>query len=172
MNNSRGSAAFDVLIMSAVIVFVIFPVFSAVMEKYAVMNRIQTIKDAVDITNISAYVAIDAEGLGKSTVTINNEKVYSIYKSLLRKNLKLDNELYPLEGSIAEGRVVIDSLIVYTEGFPLTCPDGVRINRPAVHSVIEVPIRPVLYRSMMLKLSGKEYIDLRIHVDSEIPVDN
>jgi len=45
MNNSRGSAAFDVLIMSAVIVFVIFPVFSAVMEKYAVMNRIQTIKD-------------------------------------------------------------------------------------------------------------------------------
>jgi hypothetical protein len=171
MHNSRGSAAFDVLIMSAVIVFVIFPVFSAVLEKYVVMNRTQIIKDAVDITNISAYVAIDAEGLGRSTVTINNEKVYSIYKRMLGKNLKLDNELFPLEGSIADGRVVIDSIIIYTEDFPVTCPNGVSINRPAVHSVITVPIKPVLYRRMMFKLSGKEYIELKIHVDSEIPVD-
>jgi hypothetical protein len=171
MKGSRGSAALDVVIAAAIIVFVIFPVFSAVLEKYVVMNRIQLIKDAVDITNVSLYTAIDAGNLGQSVITMDDENVYEIYKGLLCKNLNLDESFFPEENSVADGEVGIDSLVIYTDELPVTCPEGVHITRPAVHSIVIVPVRPVLYRRMMLKLSGREYIELRVHVDSEIPVD-
>ena len=39
--------------------------FSLIMEKYIIFTKSQLIKDAVDITNLSAYYALEAESLGK-----------------------------------------------------------------------------------------------------------
>jgi len=167
-----GSAVTDVVIAAAVIVFLIFPAASFVLEKYIIINKAQMIKDAVDMTNISTYNALDAASLGKTVITMQDSRVEQIYTSLLAKNLKLDCGLFPREDSIVEGRVSIDSIIIYTGGFPLTCPDGAQIKRPAVHSRITVPVRPSLYRQTILSILGKQYVELKVHVDSDIPVNN
>lgn len=169
----RGSAAADVAIGAAVVVFIILPVFSAIMEKYIMLNKMQIIRDAVDMTNISAYSAINAGNLGETLVTMDDIRVGQIYRRLLAENLDLNEaDLSPHEGSIVEGKVNIDSLEVYTGGLPSTCPGGTQIVRPAVHSSLTVPLKPAFYRQVILGMLGKEHVELKVHVDSDIPVNN
>ncbi|MGI6668003.1 MAG: hypothetical protein ACOX4M_00640 [Acetivibrionales bacterium] len=172
IKGSAGSAAADVVIVAAVLLFVILPVFSAIIEKYTLNAKAQTIRDAVDITNISAYNALNAGDLGKVRINASREKCMKIFKDMLARNLELDHNLDPKPGSVAEGRVEIKSLEIYSDGFPAECPHGTAILRPSVHSSIMVPIRPSLYSSVILRLLGKEHIDIAVHVDSEIPVNN
>jgi len=167
-----GSAIVDVVLGAAIIVFVVLPLFSAVIEKYIVMNKAQIIRDAVDMTNISTYNAINAGNLGKSIITLDSVEVDSIYRTLLAENLNLNNDLSPKTGSIAEGPVNIDSLLIFTSGFPTVCPNNNEINRPSVHSYITIPVRPSLYRQVILNILGKQYVEFKVHVDSEIPVNN
>jgi hypothetical protein len=100
------------------------------------------------------------------------DEALELYTGLLARNLRLTPDHMPLEGSIAEGQVEIISLVLYTSGLPVTCPNGVTITRPAIHSCISVPVWPVMYRAFLLSLMGREFIDMVVHVDSELPVDN
>jgi hypothetical protein len=172
VKGNRGSAAADVVVGAAVIIFVLLPVFSVVLEKYLILNKAQIIKDAIDMTNISAYNAMNAEKLGKTHVEIETGDAEIIYRRILASNLTLDENLYPLSSSIAEERVEIKSIIFYTGEVSEVCPKGINISRPSVHSVVVVPVRPSLYRRLLLNNIGKQYIELEIHVDSEIPVNN
>jgi len=167
----KGSSVIDIVIWTAIIIFVIIPAFAVVIEKFIILNKIQVIKDAVDITNISTYNSIVAEYLGKTIVEFDRDKVYAIYEELLSENLNLNRDLSPKEGSIPEGKVRIDSLAIYTGQFPVACPEGLEIKRPAVHSVVTVPVKPTLFRGIVLNMSGKQYMELKIHVDSDIPLD-
>lgn len=169
---SRGSATANVVISAAILVFVLLPVFSIIIEKYILLNKIQIIRDAADVTNISVYNAMNAAQLGKVKVSFDYMEAVNIYKELLSKNLNLSDGLAPLSGSIAEETVSIETLELYTGTFPVICPLGSEIKRPAVHSCIIVPVRPSLYRRVILALIGKSSIELRIHVDSDIPVNN
>jgi hypothetical protein len=172
VNMRRGSAVVDVVLAAAIIVFVILPVFSAIVERFILFNKVQIIKDAADMTNVSVYNAINAGNLGKDTVNLDFPEAEYIFRILLAANLKLDIGLSPLPQSLAEGNVLIDSLEIYSGGFPRTCPDGTIINRPTVHSLISVPVKPTLYRQLILNALGKDYLELKVHVDSEIPVNN
>lgn len=168
----KGSAVADAVIAATVLVFVILPVFSAIAEKYILNAKAQVIRDAVDITNISAYNALNPDDLGKARVNTSREKCLRIFKDMLARNLRLDDNLDPKPGSVAEGRVEIKSLEIYSTGFPIVCPDGTAISRPSVHCTIMVPIKPSLYSSVVMNLLGKEHIGIVVHVDSEIPVNN
>lgn len=172
IDKRKGSAVVDVVIGAAILVFIVLPVFSGIIERYILQNKAQIIKDALDMTNISAYNALNAESLGQVEVNFEYSKMESIYRSLLAKNLNLQSDLYPMPQSIAEDKVCIDSLIIYTEGLPALCPNGVSIKRPSIHSVISIPVRPSIYRELLLSIMGKKYIELKVHVDSEIPVNN
>lgn len=168
----KGSAAHDIVMFAAIIVFVLLPVFSVVFEKYAILSEGQIIKDALDVTNISSYMALNNQGLGKNSTSFDTTELWGIYEELLAKNLNLEAGLMPKGDSVAEGPVKIESLICYTAGFPAVCPDGGTITRPAVHSCITVPVRPLLFRQLILGMTGKQYFELKIHVDSEIPINN
>lgn len=170
--NNRGNAAFDIVIFTALIILVILPVFSAVFEKYLLSCKVQAIKDAVDLSNISAYNAINTGNLGVVSVDFGNAEIAALYRRILSKNLNLNEDLTPKENSIAEDTVTIDSLAGYTSGFPVTCPDGAIISRPAIHGHITVPMKPGLYRRLIQELTGRQYLELEVHVDSDIPVDN
>jgi len=172
LRSTKGSAVVYTVIAAAMLVFVILPVFSAVVEKYIMNEKARVIKDAVDMANIGVYNALNAGNLGKVNVDINYSKALEIFRRLLRKNLKLDAEMCPEDGSIAEGKVEIQSLEIYLSGFPVTCTSGTVVDRPSVHSRVCVPVRPSLYRTAILKLLGKQYILLELHVDSEIPLNN
>ena len=172
IRSEKGSAAANVVIAAAMVVFVLLPVFSAVMEKQILNEKARVIRDAADMANIGTYNALKTENLGRVLVDADRRKALDIFRELLRANLRLDGELCPEEGSIAEGPVVIQSLEMYMDGLPAECPDGTVIDRPAVHSCLKVPVKPSLYRGSILKLLGREYIGLELHVDSEIPVNN
>ncbi len=168
----KGSVVTEVVLMAAMLVFIILPVFSAVTEKYVLMEKARVIRDTVDMTNISAYNSLTASELGKAVVDMSQAKIMDIYREMLARNLKLDGNMDPKSDSIAEGRVEVLSLVVCSSGFPAVCPEGVTITKPTVHSCIQVPVKPSLYRSIILGMLGKEHIDIVVHVDSEIPLDN
>ena len=168
----KGNAAFDIIIFTMVIIFVIFPVFSVICEKYIVVTEAQSIKDAVDMTNIAVYNTMNNQALGRCVIDFDNEDIIASYKKLLAVNLRLNADLTPKPDSIAEGQVTIDSLICYTDNLPVKCTAGNVIKRPTIHSMVTVPVKPVLYRQLIFELTGKEYLELKVHVDSELPVNN
>ncbi|NSW90492.1 MAG: hypothetical protein HPY74_07415 [Firmicutes bacterium] len=162
----------DVMVIGAIIVFVLLPIFSSIMERYILFTKSQIIKDAMDVTNLSVYYALETETLGKGYVGFNEDDVLGIYVKMLAKNLQLDADLNPTENSVVDYKVRIESVIIYTEDLPTTCPDGVNITRPAVHSCIVVPVKPVFFSNIITRITGKEYIELKVHVDSDIPINN
>ena len=170
--NKRGSAAADVVIAAGIMIFVLAPVFSLVMEKYVLSIKTGIIRDALDMTNIAACNALKTGELGKARVEADRADVVKIFEELLCLNMNLEKGLIPGKNSIAEGPVVIKSVEIYLDGLPAVCPGGTVVAKPAVHSSISVPIKPSLYRKLMLKLQGKDFIVLTVHVDSEIPVNN
>ncbi len=170
--HTKGSAVLEVLIGVTMLVFVILPVFSAVMEKYILLEKSRIIRDAVDMTNISVYNALDTRELGKVQVNMNRSEAMRIFEEILAANLSLNGDLTPKPDSVAEGTVEVVSLEIYIAGFPTACPDGTTIVRPSVHSSVNIPIKPSLYRSVILSLLGKNHIDVVVHVDSEIPLNN
>jgi len=170
--SQRGVAVLDVMLLAAIIVFVIIPLFCYVIESYSISVKTQIIRDAVDLTNISAYEAIKAENLSWNILEIDYEKMQSIYRGLLAKNLSLYEDMSPKPESIADEKVSIESLFVYNEETGVTCPNGTTLDRPSIHACIIVPVKPSLYRQFILEQAGKSYFELKIHVDSEIPIDN
>jgi hypothetical protein len=169
----RGSAVLEILVGVAILVFVILPVFSAVMEKYIFLEKSRIIRDAVDMANISVYNALATEELGRVRVDMPRSEADKIFKEVLRANLSLNSDMTPRPDSVAEGLVeVISPPEIYPAGSPMPCQNGTSAVRPTVHSSVTIPIKPSLYRSLILKLLGKEYIDVVVHVDTEIPVDN
>ena len=171
-SRERGSAVTQVVLMAALLVFIILPVFSAVIEKYILLEKARVIRDSVDMANLSAYNALSCADLGRVRVEAERSEVLYIYRQILCKNLKLDEDMEPKPGSVAEGRVEILSLEVFTGDFPAWCHEGETLTKPSVHSSICVPVRPSLYRSIILKMLGRDYVDIIIHADTEIPVDN
>ncbi len=168
----KGSVVTEIVIMAAMLVFIILPVFSTIVEKYVLMEKARVIRDSVDMTNISAYNALSATVLGKAAVDVSHTEALNIYTVMLGRNLKLEGDMDPKPDSIAEERVEVLSLVVYSNGFPAACPEGAPITRPTVHSCIRVPVKPSLYRGIILGMLGRESIDIVVHVDSEIPLDN
>lgn len=167
-----GSVVTEIILMGALLVFIILPVFSSVIEKYILMEKSRAIRDTVDVTNISAYNALAASELGRDEIDADQSQITELYKKILSINLKLDAGMQPEPHSIAEGKVEILSVEVYSDGFPVVCPDGTVLTRPSIHSSISVPVRPSLYRGIILNMLGKDHIDIVVHVDSEIPVNN
>ena len=172
LRNKKGDAVVDVLLMGTLIIFIILPIFAVVVEKQIINNKAQLIKDALDLTNISTYNAINTPSLGKGQVALDDDAVLELYQRLLAKNLNLNDDLSPKENSIAEDTVIIDSLVIYTSGFLRICPEGTTIKRPAVHSCVIVPVKPSLFRKIILDSLGKQLVELKVHVDSDIPVNN
>lgn len=171
-HSKKGSGVVDVLLVGSIIVFILLPIFAAIMEKYLLSVKYQFIKDSMDVTNLSAYYALETECLGRNAIAFEEEKVINIYTNMLAKNMHLDTFLNPLENSIADSQVGIESLVIYTDNFPTKCPNGTNIVRPSIHSLITVPIKPVFFNSILRNITGKEYMELKIHVDSDIPVNN
>ena len=171
-SRERGSAVTQTVLMAAVLIFIIMPVFSAVIEKYILMEKARVITDSVDMTNISAYNALSSAELGKVRIGAERSDILEIYRHILSINLRLNDDLEPQPDSVAEGCVEVLSLEIFSSDFPAHCPEGVPITRPAVHSTIRVPVRPSLYRGIILGMLRREYVDIIVHVDTEIPVNN
>ena len=140
LKNCQGNGGLGVIITAALILaFIIFPVWSFIVEKHLINIKSQIMIDAIDAANYSIYTTLDVQNTSKTVMDFNSS-LSNAYKTALAKNLKLNDDLTPKEDSVAEGTVIVNSLVVYSSGFPLTCPNGKTINRPTVHAVVTIPI--------------------------------
>jgi hypothetical protein len=172
IKRTRGSAAVDIIIGTAIIIFVILPIFSFIAEKYIIIVKTGAIKDAIDISCISAYNAIIPADASMNMIKFDNAVLEDKFRELLRENLLLDEEMEPLEGSVAAGKVTITSIAAINSGFPCSCPEGTLLSRPSVHCCVVVPVEPSLYRQFLADILGGRSVDLYIHQDTDIPVNN
>ncbi|TAH61133.1 MAG: hypothetical protein EWM50_06175 [Gottschalkiaceae bacterium] len=186
LKNNKGSIVSDLLIFIFVVLFIILPIFSVVFEQYLLLLKGQAITDAIDVTNLAAYNAMDIDaksekiivaGRNQSEITFTESRIKDIFKPLLALNMNLNNDLTPKENSIAAGTVEIVEVKIYPAGmsFPIICPKGGNITRPSVHSVIKVPLKPALYWNIYKYLTGDTgdgIKDYYIHVDTELPHNN
>lgn len=173
--SNKGSAATNVIALLGLIIFIILPLFAVIMERYILYNKVNIIKDAVDVANLALYNAISTEDAAKNDTAIRLNSETTLYKNILARNLKLKTDMTPEGSSVAEGEVVIDELKVYLHintTFPVACPQGNNITRPAIHSVIKVPIKPTLLSRVVLSVMSKDAIDIKVHVDTELPINN
>lgn len=169
---NSGSALVDVIVFAGIIVFVVIPVFSGVIQAYSIVCKSQILRDSVDMANVSSYNTLHGRMLGKSDVCIEDEELEQIWRSHLAINLNLGLDLEPQQGSIIDGRAELVELQACVSDLPVVCSRGVTLTRPSVHSVVSFPVRPMLMGRMIMRLTGEEFICLVIHVDSEIPVNN
>lgn len=169
-NETGSTTSFILYIM--LIIFVLLPLSAVLMEKYIINNKAESIKDSIDITNLAVYTAIVADQAGEANIVIDEDRLASVFRNLLSKNLRLNSDLTPKENSIADGIVVIKTLNVHTSGFPVTCPNGTTITKPTVCTEVAVPIKPSVYSKTVLDMLGVPYLNLNLHVDSEIPINN
>jgi len=166
----KGSAVVDVVLFGCMVVFVLLPLFSLIFEKYLLNETCQRIKDAADMANLAVYYSISTQDLSMTEVNFDRQKAWDVYSGVLAENLRLDSGLVPREVSICDGPVKIEELDLYVSGLPAACSHGIPIDKPSIHSVIDIPVKPSLYSGIVLSVLGREHINLKIHVDSEIPV--
>ena len=152
--SSRKGAVEDMVIFCLFFVFVLLPVASSVLEMYLTSVKCQEIKDAIDMTNIAAYNALDPGDNGKTAIDFNSSSAQAIYNNLLALNLRLNPDLTPQSDSIADGPVVVNELTFYTSGFPCYCPLGKLLTRPTIHTLVTVPVKPSLYSGTILGMMG------------------
>lgn len=175
MRSNKGSAVSSVIAVAAVVMFIILPLFVVVVEKYIFNVKVNKMKDAIDIANLATYNAISTKITAKGDAALALEDDIVIFKEILAENLNLNSDMTPNVNSIAEDTVnVIEfkSYLYSNTTFPATCLQGNNINRPTIHSVIEVPIRPTLLSRIVLDALGRSTIDIKIHVDTELPINN
>lgn len=174
LKSEKGSGVAQVIAAAAFILFIILPLFSVVIERYILYNKINIIKDAIDLSNLSIYNTISTEKTSKGHDKIDfNSNEMTIYKRILAKNLNLNADMTPKEKSIAESTVEVVELKAYLyASIPTTCTQGNTLDQPTIHAVIKVPVKPTLLSNAILSALGKDYIDIKIHVDTEIPINN
>ncbi len=168
----RGLSITEVLIGLAGVIFILLPLFTFVSEKHILFDRTQIIEDSVDLSNISLYNAISPSRLSEGEVYVDEDRMADIFLRLLRRNLGLDENMGPGPNTFVSDKVQVESLKFYAGRTVVTCPDGNEIKGPCIHSTVIIPVKPVFFQRLILDFLNRENIELRIHVDSEIPVNN
>lgn len=186
LKNNKGSIVSDLLIFTFVLMFIILPFFSIVLEQHILLLKGQALRDAIDITNIAVYNAMDIEAKAETVVVAGrNEserlqtenRIKDIFKPLLALNLDLNNDLTPNANSLVDGKVVIESIEIFPTGltFPIDLPEGDKVNCPSVYSIVKVPIRPNLFWNVyryFRNIAGDGLQDFYIRVITELPENN
>ncbi len=168
----KGTVLVDVILFGALIVFVILPLVSLVLEWQIVVIKVQSIQDAVDLATLSTFGALENVSYGKDGLNLNYDRLREDYMKTLSDNLRLDAGMNPEDNSVLGGRVIIEELEIYSDNLPVNCSGGTLLTMPSVHTIIIFSIKPSLYGAALLELSGREYFDFRVHIDSEMPVNN
>jgi len=170
VKDQKGEAAGTIVIICMFMVFVLLPIGSLLMEKYIFALKEQKMRDSLDITSTATYMALSSQQGTVANLTYDNSKLQSIFNQYLAANLSLNSDLTPLPSSIADGKVIVNSVIIYSGPFPQTTPQGKTVNRLTVHTDITVPVKPHFYMSTILNALGLSAVPVRVVADTEVPV--
>jgi hypothetical protein len=162
----------QVLFITFFIIFIVFPVFSFLIDKNIARLVASEIKESLDMSVIGAYNAVNENQYGKKTVDISQKSLENEFLKLFCKNMKLDKDLSPKDGSILEYPIKINELEYFgPDRIGDSCPCGNEVVRPMVHLNFTFSLNPTLYRRVINRMSGKDKFSISIGYDIELPYD-
>ena len=169
----RGDGFSLTIIIVLIMVYLLVPLFSAVIEKQIVQLKAAEVTDALQMSCLATYDSLESKALSQAVASYKQTKTEDVFKDFLAANMNLNNDLTPKNSiSVADGQVRVESIEIFNSDLPKTCPDGKTIIYPSVHATIIVPVKPSLYKGTILQLLGKDYIDCKFHIDTEVVIDN
>lgn len=162
----------QVLFITFFLVFVVFPVFSFLIDKNIARLIASEIKESLDMSVVGAYNAVNENDYGKKTVDISQKSLEKEFLKLFCKNMKLEKDLTPKEESVLEYPILINELEYFgSDRIGALCNCGNEIIRPTVHLNFTFSINPTLYRRVINRLSGKDKFSISVGYDIELPYD-
>ncbi|GKX32298.1 hypothetical protein SH1V18_47780 [Vallitalea longa] len=157
--NEKGEiGVFELILFTGIVLFILMPIFTAAYEKQ-IMYKIgrdsnDIIKDSLEAT----YVTLNIKR-GSTKKIEFDDKFKRTFESYIRENMKLNVDFTPKDESMADAKIKVLELK--------------RINYPrkSVKVKLLLPIKPHLYRQIILDLMGKEWIGYEIVQEVSLPVD-
>jgi len=151
-----GTIFLVLLFLIPLFIFSIFLIESRFL--YTIKN---TADDAVVAAALAALKSTNPVDIAYGEYVLDPNAARDTFYEYLKKNIKLDANMNPLQGSFATGPVYMEEFIVYNPGsYPTFCPRGTFIKNTSIHVVIKFKVR----RPGLTGLFGK-YVDIVIHRD-------
>lgn len=118
------------------------------------------IKTQMDMSNRAVYAEIDSNKLADRELYIDEAAGQDKFYEYLKKNLTLDNNLAPTVHKFnIVGPVKIIGFEIYNlSELPATTPIGTRVDMVAVHSQLEIKIKPIFF-GWLKDVTIKPYMD-------------
>jgi len=127
-----------------IIVTITMMLFALAFDTAFLYARRDTIKQALDYSNMAVYRNMDRDKLADGILYIDKSAAQGTFREFLAQNLQLDADLNPLTGSLATGPVqVVDFQVFNPEDLPNTDGLGNPVTEVSVYSQIRVPVQPV-----------------------------
>lgn len=147
------------LVMLFLIPFITLSVF--LIESRYLYTIKNSADDAVVSSALAALKSADPVDAAYGEYVLDKDAAKNTFYEYLKKNMKLDDNLNPMSGSVAASSVHVDEFIVYDPGdYPTYCPKGTLIRNTSIHVVISFKAR----RPGLTGLFGK-YVDIVVHRD-------
>lgn len=158
--SERGSA---VIILTILFLIIILVLSFFMIEKKMLLVKKDAADDSVTFAELAALKASNSVKMAYGEYYVDPDVAYNVFVEYLKRNLKLDDSLNPLPGSIANSKVTIYDFKVYNPGeYPTTCPLGTPITRTSIHAVIGFSAK----RPILKGLFGNS-VFIKVHKDTD-----
>lgn len=110
----------------------------------------------------AAVKMYDETALSQGTLAIDQVRAYHKFEQYLKLNLRLNDDFTPATGSLATGRVTIESFVVYNHASTDPFDTTRSLIIPAVHVMVRVP------RSFIFATWFLPSLNVPFHVDGSL----
>lgn len=158
MKDKKGSGVILLTLLFLIPLFV-FSIF--LIESRYLYNIKNVADDAVVSSALAALKSADSVDAAYGEYVLDKDAAKDTFYEYLKKNMKLDDNMNPMSGSVAAGPVHVDEFIVYNPGdYPTYCPRETLIRNTSIHVIISFKAR----RPGLTGLFGR-YVDIVVHRD-------
>ena len=175
LKNTRGDiGVLEIILFTCVILFIIFPIFSIVIEKVILDLKSDEIKGIIKDATESTFIALNIDTTSVENIDVDLDRFKEVFERYIKTNFNLKEDFKPKDNSMVDGPVKINKIIFYgTNSLPFTHPTKeITYNRPFIEVEVIFPIKPHLYRKVILDALGKEYLEVTINYHYTLPINN
>ncbi|MCX7884660.1 MAG: hypothetical protein N2448_06485 [Caloramator sp.] len=186
----KNKGAVQIIILSSWILFILIILIMFTLEIYMINIKAERAQDDIVLSNLAVYKDIDLKALGDTAPVIKISepmKAFQTFKTYLKKNMYLDENMNGTDRSVAVGNVNIESYIIYNvsgysmqiftyntaaNNFDETIVNDVRLNpvfSPSGNRVVKTSIYTKLSFNVQTFLdSDKKLRKVFVHADTNI----
>ncbi|QUI25915.1 hypothetical protein HZI73_26240 (plasmid) [Vallitalea pronyensis] len=158
-DNKGSSGILSILLIAFFVIFLIMPVFAAVFEKQMMTKIARDTKSIIKDSLEATYTTLNIEKTSIKDIEFTSD-FKQIFDKYVIDNLNLNVDFTPTDKSMADAKVQVTEL-QYEDR-----------TRKFINVKVILPIKPHIYRQILLSIMGKEWIGYEIPYTLSLPVDN